>query len=268
MIAPDQALNTKRMEHLYSKLCKLSLLILDGVIKEFSDSDFRPAFFELRIDGRDSNPAPIELSLKNGARLVLRGFVDRVDVWKDNGEVYIRIVDYKTGSKQFSLSDLDYGINTQMLLYLFAICSSPSKKMEISDGKLPIPAGVVYLSSAISQTKLSGFEVSEQEILMQASENLSRSGILLSDERVLYAMSHSASKQILMGVTQKDGEFVGSSLVSGEEFSDIYDKIKQILVEIGDKIYDGIADCSPLELGGQDPCKYCTVKQMCRKSDF
>jgi ATP-dependent helicase/nuclease subunit B len=42
MIAPDSAVNTKRMAHLYKRLYKLSLLLINNITKEFSDSDFRP----------------------------------------------------------------------------------------------------------------------------------------------------------------------------------------------------------------------------------
>lgn len=270
-ISPDIALKTKRMEHLYARLRRLSALILDSVTAEFADSDFRPVFFELHIDGKDGAPAPMELPLKNGAKIVLKGFIDRVDVWKDGDRVYVRIVDYKTGSKQFALSDLSYGLNTQMLLYLFALCTAPGarfcKETDISDGKSPIPAGVVYLSSAIPKTELNTFEVSEEEILGIARDELSRSGLILDDKKVIEAMSHSLSKDILMGVSQKDGKLVGKSLISSEAFGELYDSVCDTLSQIGESIYAGIADCKPLELAGTDPCKYCTVRQMCRRTD-
>ncbi len=268
-ISPDDTLKTKRMEHLYKKLRRLSLLIIQNVTKELADSDFRPAFFELHIDGKDGAPAPLEIPLSNGARIVLKGYIDRVDIWKDEGDVYVRIVDYKTGSKQFSLSDLDYGLNTQMLLYLFALCASPGarfrKSTGLEDDAAPIPAGVVYLSSAIPKTALKDFSATEQDVMDASEQNLLRSGIILDDDRIIQAMSHSESRDILMGITKKDGRFVGKPLISSEEFGELYSKIRKTLTDIGERIYEGIADCKPLELSGTDPCKYCTVKQMCRK---
>ncbi len=274
LICPDPSLKTRRMAHLYSRLTRLSMLIIDNVLSEFEDSDFRPAFFELRIDGKDGAPAPLSLSLDNGAEIVLRGFIDRVDVWREgeSGDVYVRIVDYKTGSKQFNISDLDYGLNTQMLLYLCALCTSPgtrfSQAVSLGEDSSPIPAGVVYLSSAIPRTPLADFDTDERDILDIAQSKLSRSGILLNDPRVIDAMSHSASKDILMGITKKDDAYQGRPLIDSEELYGLFDKIKQTLSDIGDKIYSGLADCTPLNIGGSDPCQYCEMKPICRKNNF
>ncbi len=272
IISPDASLNTKRMEHLYKKLRSLSLLITDSVCTELADSDFRPAFFELHIDGKNGNPCPVELPLSDGAKIVLKGYIDRVDIWQDGNEVYVRIVDYKTGNMQFSLSELEYGLNTQMLLYLFSVCTAPGEKFKrltsLGESDSPIPAGVTYLSSAISKEVLNRFDVSDEEILQRSEQKLMRSGIILDDEKVIRAMSHSASKEILMGVTQKDGKFVGKPLLDSEALDGLFDQIQNTLTEIGNNIYSGIADCAPLLECGHDPCKFCKVQPMCRKNNF
>ena len=59
--------------------------------------------------------------MPTGQKILLRGSVDRVDILKKGEENYIRIIDYKTGSKEFKLSDILYGLNLQMLIYLYAI---------------------------------------------------------------------------------------------------------------------------------------------------
>lgn len=273
MIAPDEALKTKRMAHLYAKLKKLSLLLIKNTVKEFTDSDFRPAFFELHTNGKDGNPRPLDIPLSNGAHVILKGYIDRVDLWKDGNEVYIRIVDYKTGSKEFSLSDVAHGLNTQMLLYLFSVCKHPGDRLRISagieNGVSPVPAGIVYLSSALPKTELKDHRATDEEILALTEEKLSRSGILLENERILNAVSHSGSKELLLGISRdKDGKYVGKSLISAESFDTLYGQIEDTLKAIGSRIYEGIADCEPLDYNGTDPCKYCTVKPICRKNDL
>ncbi len=272
LICPDNTQHSSRMEHLYARLSRLSALIIDSVLSEFSDSDFRPAFFELHIDGKDGNPDTLTLPLDNGTAVVLKGFIDRVDIWRDGDDVYVRIVDYKTGSKQFSLSDIEYGLGTQMLLYLCAVCTSAGEKFKrvagLDGDKSPLPAGVVYLSSAIKRETLTDFDTNEEEILALAAEKLSRSGVILDNERVIGAMSHSDSKDILMGITKKDGIYTGKPLIGGEALDELFEKIKATLSEIGMSIYRGIADCSPLNVGGNEPCQYCELMPMCRKNNF
>ena len=80
-------------------------------------------------------------------------------------------------------------------------------------------------------------------------------------------MSNSGQKELLLGVSEKKGKYVGRALVDPERFDSLYEQIKQILTEIGDSIYAGIADSKPIEYGGNDPCRYCKVKPICRKNN-
>ena len=47
----------------------------------------------------------VELGEGEGA-MTLTGIADRVDGWLHEGKLYLRVVDYKTGRKTFSLSDV------------------------------------------------------------------------------------------------------------------------------------------------------------------
>ena len=269
-ICPEHLIDNKRMQHLYSKLRRLSCLLIDNVMGEFEDGDFRPAFFELRINGENGNPSPMVLPLKNGAQLVLRGFIDRVDLWRDGNDVYVRIVDYKTGKKEFSLDNVREGLDTQMLLYLLCICADPGTKLKNmegidADGKI-LPAGITYLSSALPKIEVKNFDVSEDDILALTEKKLSRSGILLDEEKILDAVSHSSSKELLLGITKnKEGKLEGKALISPEDFDTLGNDIKKTLVDIAHNIYDGIADCEPKSSDGVDPCKYCTARPVCRR---
>ncbi len=269
-IAPDEAINTKRMAHLYNKLRRLSLLLINNITKEFADTSFRPAFFELHTNGSNGNPSPIEIPLDNGAKVILSGYIDRVDIWKNGDEVYIRIVDYKTGSKSFELSDVSVGLNTQMLLYLFSVCRDPGTKLreaaKLDNDCKPIRAGIVYLSSAMSDIHLNDYSLTEDQILSLAEDKFTRSGLILNQEKVLEAFSRSDSPSLLLGVKKQDGKYVGKALIDSEGFDDLNAQITDTLTQIGNKIYEGIADCSPLV--GSDPCKSCKLKPICRKNDF
>lgn len=272
-IVPDEALRTKRMAHIYNKLKRLSVLLIENTIKEFADCDFKPAFFELHTDGRDDGPRPLVIPLSNGAKVVLKGIIDRVDIWKNDGRVYVRIVDYKTGSKEFDLEDVSHGLNTQMLLYLFSICAGAGKRFRnktgLAEGESPIPAGIVYLSSALPRVEIKELGMSDDEVILKTEAELVRSGILLDDDNVIHAFSHSESKSFLLGVAKnKSGDFVGKALISSEDLTGLYSQIEDTIKDIATRIYEGIADSTPLHYGDQDPCKYCSVKPICRKNSY
>lgn len=47
--------------------------------------------------------------------------MDRVDGYIRDGRLYLRVMDYKSGKKSFSLSDIWYGLNMQLIIYLYAL---------------------------------------------------------------------------------------------------------------------------------------------------
>ena len=70
----------------------------------------------------------------DGRKVLLGGYADRIDSMDDGT---IRVVDYKTGSKKFARSDVEIGINVQLLLYLFSVLRCPPGKFrEISQENL------------------------------------------------------------------------------------------------------------------------------------
>ena len=89
----------------------------------------------------------------------MRGKIDRVDAYEDGeGRIYIRVADYKTGSKKFELKNIEAGRDLQMLLYLFSICENGKRRY----GKDIVPAGVLYVSvKPASENVDLGVEVTE-----------------------------------------------------------------------------------------------------------
>jgi len=268
LICPAGPQRTGRMSHLYEKLHRLSLLLIRNLVKEFSDSDFRPVCFELNLNGKDGNPKPLSLELEDGRRIIVRGVIDRVDVWKDDGKIYVRVVDYKNSPQHFSLDSVKQGLNIQMLIYLFALCRRPEANFKrsagISDGEELIPASVVYLSSGVSPSVNNDYR-EESEIISGVEKKILREGLILDDERVIDAVSHSHDKNLLLGASLDGND---ESLISGESFRAICNDIENTIVEIGNEIFSGKASAIPNQIGADDPCKFCDMMPVCRKINF
>lgn len=77
---------------------------------------------------------PLKVATEAGI-VTIGGKIDRVDLAELHGETYVRIIDYKTGAKEFKLTDVLYGMNLQMLIYLAAL---------IENGGLQ-GAGILYM---------------------------------------------------------------------------------------------------------------------------
>ena len=261
---------SNRTKHLFLRLKKLSFIIAKNLINEFKASDFYPTYFELKVGMGNDGIEALEFELKDGTTLKLRGIADRVDTYKKDGNVYIRIVDYKTGSKEFSFDDLKEGLNTQLLIYLYSMCNLKDEKRKAEmgcaeDGRI-LPAGIQYLSSnapVVSVDKLC--EGDELEGLIQGE--FSRSGLISSDPEIIKAINHDLDPKIVSKIkTEKDGTFSGKSLVSSEGFDEIFELLSQTVIRVAESMRDGKADAIPLRSGDKSPCRYCKMKAICRSS--
>ncbi len=261
---PERDAAREQTAHIADKLTHLTGLLAKNITKELKKSRFVPKFFELSINEAKPGAArPMSFTLSDASSVSVKGIVDRVDTLHDGDDIYIKVVDYKTGGKSFSEEDIKKGLNMQMLLYLFSICSSEDNKSLFGcrGGKL-LPAGVQYLSSKIpSITERSGADV--KDIESRAEDKLTRSGIVLSDEKILAALNSDLDFKYILsdGVREKDRERM---LRSGEELEELKKLTGDLLCEKCSELREGNADISPLEHEGTLPCSYCRMKPICR----
>lgn len=119
----------------YKSIASLCNMLLGYMLSELKNSDFSPKYFELTLedektmpDGFSAKPFALEIPMADGSvkTVKIRGTVDRVDIADGGDKHWVRVIDYKTGPKDFSLEKVYYGLNLQLLLYLFALCENNS----------------------------------------------------------------------------------------------------------------------------------------------
>lgn len=69
------------------------------------------------------------------------GRIDRIDVCEDKDQVYVKVVDYKSGSTEFDLAAMYYGLQLQLVVYLNAAMELEGR---IRPEKEIVPAGIFY----------------------------------------------------------------------------------------------------------------------------
>lgn len=267
-IFPNEAKTPKKLAHLFTRLKKLAQLVIDNMLTEMEHSKFTPAFFELSTNGEGGNPLPMVFVPEDKSyKVTFTGVIDRVDLFKRDGEVYVRVVDYKTGSKTFSLEDVEHGMNLQMLLYLCTLCRNKdtefAKSLGLEEGKTATPAGMIYLLAKVPVVSLEDY-ADEDTVIQSADAEIERNGLLLGDEDILCAMNDELSPQFLAGISQKDGIFSGDALLSGEGFKKLFSDMEKVILKITAEMRSGCADARPLKYGGKDPCSYCEYRAVCR----
>lgn len=229
------------------------IYLMKHIMLELSQSEFFVADCELKIG--DDIPS-YTITLPDGHKIAVCGSVDRVDIMQRNGVTYLRVIDYKTGTKQFKLSDILYGINLQMLLYLHLIESSDSDKY----GKVT-PAGILYMPATVPYISADSLK-SIDKLPDELNKNLKMNGLLLKDTEIIHGMDKTNAATYIP-VKIKAGEPVSAtSLATLEEFGKIFKKVDMLIAEMGKNIYDGNIEAKPLK-GGHDSCEYCPYDSVC-----
>ncbi len=103
-------------------------------------SKFQPSYYEFRFSTAENTKAAA-IRVNDEVTMDLKGIVDRVDLYREGSDIYVKIIDYKTGSTKFDLVDVYYGMQMQLVVYLDAVMEA---ERESNPDKNIIPAGVFY----------------------------------------------------------------------------------------------------------------------------
>lgn len=259
-----------RTEAQIERLIRSARPVVDSLCKEFSGSGYKPLFFELKIEkGKDGSPSPAVFKTSDGREIYINGIVDRVDAFRQGEDVYVRVVDYKTGNKIFSPSDIAEGKNLQMFLYLKSIVETDSpafkEKLGIGEGGKMIPAGVIYVKADIGDAKIK--RSSEEDARAEVERMQQRIGMVLSDGENLSAMN---PDYLPFKIDEKTGEPTKSTaknLYTADGWDSICETISSVMKDIGDRITSGEICAAPLEAGkASSACRYCDYKAVCRNA--
>lgn len=244
-----------RFVYLFRRLTQTVYRVVLDMVNELARSDFQPLDFELDFGGAAF--PPVELG-GGEDKLTLTGIADRVDGWLHDGKLYIRVVDYKTGWKKFSLSDVWYGMGLQMLLYLFALQRGGSRRY----GSEIVPAGVMYVPARDVLLSAKA-DLSDEEILAEKAKSLRRSGLILDDPQILRAMEHSDAPQYIP-VSFKNGQYSGDALASAERLGELSRHIDETLHSLASELRNGSIAADPyFRTQADTACAFCDYRDAC-----
>ena len=259
-----------RLKHTIETLCRFSMPIIDSLCDEFSDCEFEPVFFELNIDrGIKGSPSPSVFKTADGREIYFAGKVDRVDTYRRGDEVFVRVIDYKTGAKEFKPENIDEGKNLQMFLYLKAIVESENddfKERAGARGAKFIPAGVIYVKANVVGGRISKND--EALALDSAKASQGREGMLLYDGESLAAMNGAYIPVTFKNDGSPDAHS-RAKLYTPDGWDKINETIERIISDECTKMVFGDISATPLKekQGHSAVCKYCDYKAICRNSN-
>lgn len=250
----DGANRSERFIHLFDKLIFSICDVAQRLIRELAVCKFTPVDFETKI-GFDGDIPPYEVKTAEG-KIIISGAIDRVDEAVINGQKFIRVVDYKSSGKAFSLSDVVQGLNMQMFIYLFALWQNGGKKF----GEFT-PAGVLYYpanSPVVSVAR----GTDEESIEAERQKKCGMNGIVLNNADVVAAMDENVSGMFVPAKFSK-GELSGS-LIGLSQLEKLKEESDKILVQMADALHSGSIDAMPAYgKSYKNVCDYCDYKSVC-----
>ena len=156
-----------------------------------------------------------------------------------------------------------------MFLYLKSVVDTKNPefraKVGLGEGGKMIPAGVIYVKTAIEDAKIS--RNSEAEALAAVKKNQARIGMLLDDEVSIGAMN----ARYIPIKFKSDGTpdaYSKSKLYTETGWELLSGKIEAAIKDISKRMTEGDISALPLirSKGKSDVCKYCDFKAICRNA--
>ena len=209
-----------------------------ALTKQLAAGDFKPSAYELRF---------------------ANGKIDRVDTCEDGDCVYVKVIDYKTGSKSFDVTALYHGLQLQLMVYMDAALQLEQKK---HPEKEILPAGVFYYriqDPLIDRPK----EGEEQESILK---ELKPDGMISLEKEVLEHLDHCmvGESSVIPVKYNKNGSLSKSSkAASAQDFYLMMKYAVNKVEEIRQKILSGDVKVNPYRRGTETSCDYCSYRQIC-----
>lgn len=222
---------------------------------------FAPTHYEVSFSSIEHLDA-LNFQLSEDERMKLQGRIDRIDTYETEENVYVKVIDYKSGNKNIDLVAMYYGLQLQLVVYLNGALDLEKRR---HPDKEIVPAALLY--NRIADPMVEGrADISQEEINEEILKALNTKGIVNGDEVVLNSLdtTHSTKSDVIPVEYKKDGNLSSkSSVLQGEELTVLSDYVNQIIGEIGKDIVAGKIAINPYEHKTNDACTYCGYQGVC-----
>ena len=224
------------------EIAETAYYTIENIVAELSQSGFKVEESERKINEDDGE-------------IIFKGSIDRIDVLKENGAKYVRVIDYKTGDKKFNLNEIIYGQNMQMLIYLFKACE------DLGDNA--IPSAVLYVPVKYNIKKADFFNADNEKIEKKYKKSLKMNGIILDDNAIIEKLAQ-ASDYLPISLNKDGSLSKSSSTLTANQFKVLQNYIALKINKMTNDLRNGEIEINPFKNKDKSACDYCDFKEICR----
>lgn len=193
----------------------------------------------------------------DGKNVEITGKIDRVDTAKLSDNQYVRIIDYKSSTRDVDLNQVAAGLQIQLITYLDAICEQTNFEA----------SGILYMG-LIDNVVKDAKNMSEEKIAEKIRSNFKMKGLVLADINVIKMMDkklQNGQSDIIPVYIDKEGNISEkkSKVISKDEFIELQNQVKQIIRDISKEILKGKIDIKPYSYQKRTGCDFCKFKTIC-----
>lgn len=253
--------SSARNRHLLGRMTRILTRTVLTLQTQLKKGSFVPEQFEMSFSMIEDLDA-LNIALNEQDKMRLRGRIDRVDTCEAEDKVYVKVIDYKSGTRKFDLAALYYGLQLQLVVYMNAAVEMEQKRHP--DKKI-VPAAMLYYHIDDPMVE-DGDTLTPEQINDKLLQELRMTGLVNeSDEAVrLLDAEFTDKSQVLPIERKKDGSFSAySSVISEEDMQAVSNYVNQKIKQIGSGILDGTISVNPYEQGANQACTYCAYRNVC-----
>ena len=253
--------STYRYRHLADRIKGIAAKALWMAACQLQKGEFKPVAVEQTFGpSREDTYPPIRVTLADGRVIHLTGRIDRLDAWTDDsGTEHLRVVDYKSGPKDWALYQVLYGVNLQLMVYMNAVLGERAQ-----GGKNARPAAALYFHIDDPIVQSDGEIV--EEIEKQIRKKFRMDGLVIRDASIVRAMDREPEDStVLTARLKRDGDFyAGSHVADRDEYALVLDYVMDKAADLSEKLLQGEIGIAPVREKKRIACAFCEYGSICR----
>lgn len=255
-----------RSSYMKERMYRILKRTVGALLYQVRQGRFTPERFEVSFAYAEDLES-VNFKLSEEEKMHLRGRIDRIDTCEDGDQLYVKVIDYKSGNTGFQFLNVYYGLQLQLVVYMNAA-------LELMEQQYPdkkaVPAGIFYyhVNDPMVDAKE---ELSEEELKQSILKELKLDGIASADRAVLerldtsLAQEGSVQSSVIPVGLNKDGSIKKSSkIIQTQDFAALSAYVNETILHLGRRMMQGDISVAPYALAAKSGCDYCEYRSVCQ----
>lgn len=240
-------LKSPRFDHLFRRIVRSMTLFGHSALDELRHSRFFPEAQEYKFCKY--------LPIADGFRMKFNGFIDRIDAAELNGTRWLKIMDYKTGGKEFEYDKIYNGFQLQLPLYAKMLTEEPKYR----DSKIAL---MEYVNSVVPKFDTLGAHTDDGT----CAKIFNRHGVSLDDVDLIEALDDTPKqKRYLHTSVNADGSLSkNSAVISPAQMEALCAYATDKVGDIMRRVAAGETAVNPMKGDKHNACEFCDFAAVCR----